>query len=183
MANLPSLCGCYHLEEVGAKLLGLKPMKKTRDEVRRSTLLSDQEHRGLQELERAQEPAQVPRHLTLTYRGTGNGEKWRAGGGSRRLWSTGTVEGGMALDDPKQVGETRRGRRGKRRVGEKKRGEGEEKLETKGRCGGWVEGEKQGEGERTAAHRGGKQKGRGGGECEKPGGGGPGSEQVAHLAS
>lgn len=70
MANLPSLCGCYHLEKVGEKLLGLKPMKKTRDEVRRSTQLSDQEHRGLQELERAQESAQVPRHLTLTYRGT-----------------------------------------------------------------------------------------------------------------
>lgn len=33
-----------------------------------------------------------------------------------------------------------------------------------------MERKKEGEGERTAARRGGKQKGRGGGECEKPGG-------------
>lgn len=58
----------------------------------------------------------------------------------------------------------------KGRDGEKKERGNEEKLETKGRCGGWVEGEKEGEGERTAAWRGWKQKGRGGGECEKPGG-------------
>lgn len=106
--------GCHNLEEVGAKLLGFNPMKKAREEVRGSILLAD---RSTGVCERLKRPLKVPRHLTLTNRG--NGEERGAGGGSRRLWSIGTVERRDGLGRPEASGgNAERKKRGGNRGGE-----------------------------------------------------------------